>query len=127
MRHRGHLSSEERGLRSKLLKLLHGRALIRGSLVTMARTCGNPNCKCATGEKHVSLYLATRVAKGKRKMIYVPSAWEATLRSWIASYKETEQLMDRVSEICLTRFLEGKQEDPAGSKSPEPSPSSLRK
>ena len=104
MRHRGQFSAAERKVRSALAKLVHDRRLLRGSLVTMARTCGNPRCKCARGEKHVSLYLSIRV-KGGRKMIYVPSAWEERVRLWVGAYREVDALVDEVSAACLERFL----------------------
>jgi len=104
MRHRGQFSSSERKVRSALAKRVYERRLLRGSLVTMARTCGNPRCKCARGEKHVSLYLSIRV-KGRRKMIYVPSDWEATIRYWVGSCQEVDGLVDQVSQACLERFL----------------------
>jgi len=108
MRHRGHISAQERKKRSILAKLLHDRRFLCGSLVTMARTCGNPRCKCSRGEKHVSLYLAIRDGD-KRKMIYVPARWEQTIRSWVEAYQQIKQTTDDVSQLCLQRFLEDKQ------------------
>ena len=86
MRHRGRFSSAERAVRSELAKVVHDRQLLCGSLVTMARTCGTPGCKCTRGDKHISLYLSIR-HQGRRKMIYIPSAWEATIRSWVDAYR----------------------------------------
>ena len=58
---RGAMSAAERRVRSKLAKLVHDRQMLHANVVKMARTCGNPNCKCAVkGEKHVSLYLSRR-------------------------------------------------------------------
>lgn len=107
--HRRHLPEEERSARSKLAHLVHNRRLLRGSLVSMSRKCGKSECKCVWGEKHVSLYLAVRVGK-KRKMVYVPSSWESTVRSWVEAYQEVDHLMERISQSCLERFLKGKQE-----------------
>ena len=104
MRHRGRFSARERKARSALAKLVHQRRLLRGSLVTMARTCGTAGCKCNRGQKHVSLYLSIRV-KGRRKMIYVPSAWEERIRSWVRTSQEVDGLVDEVSAACLERFL----------------------
>lgn len=109
MRHRGHISEKDRQNRSRLAKLVHNRRLLIGSLVTMARTCGNPRCKCARGTKHVSLYLSIRVAN-QRKMIYIPPEWEKTIRSWVEAYQEMKQLTDEISQASLDRFLKGKQE-----------------
>lgn len=107
MRHRGHISAKERKKRSRLTKLLHDHRFLCGSLVTMARTCGNPGCKCMRGQKHVSLYLSIKDST-KRKMIYIPRPWEQTISSWVQNYQQMRQLTDEVSQLCLQRFLENK-------------------
>ena len=110
MRHRGHISTLERQKRSRLTKLLHERRFLCGSLVTMARTCGNPKCKCMRGQKHVSLYLYIKDGQ-KRKMIYVPPHWEQTVRAWVGVHQQIKQMTNEVSQLCLQRFLAGKQSD----------------
>jgi hypothetical protein len=107
MRHRGHISAKERKKRSRLTKLLHDHRFLCGSLVTMARTCGNPGCKCMRGQKHVSLYLSIKDGS-KRKMVYIPHQWEPTIRLWVQNHQETKKLIDEVSQLCLRRFLEAK-------------------
>jgi hypothetical protein len=39
-------------------------------------------------------------------MIYVPSAWEETVRSWVRTSQEVDGLMDEISAVCLERFLQ---------------------
>jgi len=73
----------------------------------MARSCGKKNCKCAKGEKHVSLYLSTRVGKS-RKMIYVPSDLEAQARALVENFRAVEELIETMSQASLKRFLEKK-------------------
>jgi len=73
----------------------------------MARTCGTKNCKCAKGEKHVSLYLSTRVGKA-RKMIYVPPQFEAQARALVENFRAVEELIETMSQASLKRFLEKK-------------------
>lgn len=107
MRHRSHLPPEERRVRSELAKLVHDEPFVCGSLVSMKRVCGNKRCKCARGDKHVSLYLAIRV-DGKRRMIYVPTQWEETITTWVEDYQKIKTLMDDISESCLRRLLEAK-------------------
>ena len=100
MRHRGHISEKDRQNRSRSAKLVDNRRLLFGSLVTMARTCGNPRCKCAQGKKHVSLYLSVRTGN-KRKMIYIPPKWEKTIRSRVETYQQMKQLTDEISKTSL--------------------------
>ena len=97
-----------------MAKRVHERDLVCGSLVTMVRTCGNPNCRCARGEKHVSLYLSVR-EKGRRKMIYIPSEWEATVRSWVQAYRETQRGLEVLSEASLARWRRAKARGPGRS------------
>jgi hypothetical protein len=84
--------------------------LLAGSLVTMARTCGKPRCRCREGQKHLSLYLSIRVGKG-RKMVYVPARLEQTVRAWVDAYQRARRLTDSISQDCLQRLLKAK-EDP---------------
>jgi len=75
----------------------------------MARTCGKAGCRCERGEKHVSLYLSTKV-EGKRRMIYIPNELEEEVRQRVAAYREVEQLTEVVSAACVNRVLERKRE-----------------
>jgi len=112
MHTRSHLPPDERQTRSRLAQLLHDEMILNGSLVSMARTCGNPRCKCAAGHKHISLYLSIRTPKG-RKMIYVPFRLEQTVRDWAAHAREARRLVEKLSLACLQRFLQAKQDSRA--------------
>lgn len=106
MRHRGNFSPDDRNARSQLAKLISSQRLLCGSLVTMARTCGNPRCKCViAGQKHVSLYLSIQDGK-KRKMICIPKKWEGTITEWVENYKHSKDLMADISAYSLKRFVE---------------------
>lgn len=100
---------EERHARSRAVQHVADNPLLRGSLVTMARTCGKAGCHCQQGEKHVSLYLAVRLGN-RRKMIYVPPAMEQTVRGWVENGHEVDRLLDFISQQCLTQFLQQKQQ-----------------
>lgn len=102
--HRSRMSKEERVITSELAKLVHEGDYIRGNLVNMARTCGNPNCKCARGEKHVSLYLSHKKG-GKQKMIYIPRSWEERVKRWVERYHRIQYLLEEVSEINRERLM----------------------
>jgi hypothetical protein len=105
---RSQLPTEDRAARSQLLKLLGAaNPLARASLVSMARACGKKNCKCAKGQKHVSLYLSTRVGKS-RKMIYVPTELERHARVLVENFRAVEELIEEMSQASLKRFLDHK-------------------
>ena len=105
MPRRAQLPPKDRAARSRLIKLLAAaQPLARASLVTMSRVCGKTGCKCAQGEKHVSLYLAARVGK-TRKMLYVPPDLEDQARRLVQNSQTVEGLLDEMSQAELERFL----------------------
>lgn len=105
MPRRAEIPAKDRAARSRLIKLLAAsEPLARASLVTMARVCGKKGCKCAQGQKHVSLYLAARVGKA-RKMLYVPPELEALARRLVANSQSAEELLEAMSQAELERFL----------------------
>jgi hypothetical protein len=99
---------EERHARSRTLQLIGGSPVLRGSLVSMARTCGKSGCHCQRGEKHTSLYLAVRL-DDRRRMLYVPPAMEDTVRGWVENAREVDRLLDFVSQQYLQQFLAEKE------------------
>lgn len=94
---------EEREKRSQLCHLVRSGGILHGSLVRMARTCGNPGCRCNRGEKHVSWYL-TVTQKGKQRMIYLPQGWEPKIRGWIKRYQEIRRALEELSELHWQRI-----------------------
>jgi hypothetical protein len=99
------LSAGDRAARSRLVQLLSSaRPLARAALVTMARVCGKPGCRCARGEKHVSLYLAARLGK-KRQMIYIPPDLEDQARALVEAGRRVEELIEQISQISLARLV----------------------
>jgi hypothetical protein len=106
---RSQTPAELRHARSRAVQQIAENPLLRGSLVSMARTCGKDGCHCRHGEKHVSLYLAVRV-NNRRKMIYVPPAMESAVRGWVENAQEVDRLLDFISQQCLADFLHQKEE-----------------
>lgn len=100
---RSNLPALERQARSRLTKLLtSGQGLIRGTLSTRERTCGKSTCKCYRGEKHASLYLVVSI-EGKYQQIFVPRKFETEVRTWVAQYQRTQDLIEEISQIYLDR------------------------
>jgi len=96
MKHRSYLTPKQRQARSKLAKLVHEQEFVRGTLITMSRVCGNPNCRCARGEKHVSLYLS-RSKEGRPTLLFIPKKYEQMVKGWIENYHRIKELMEEVS------------------------------
>lgn len=91
-------SPKERAKRSRLSQLLHQGSLMRGNLVTMARTCGNPRCRCTRGEKHASLYVS-KSTEGKQRLTYVPKDWEEKIREWVDRHHKVRELLEELSQM----------------------------
>ena len=112
---RAQLPSNDRAARSRLIQLLNSaKPIARASLVAMARTCGKKGCRCAKGEKHVSLYLAARVGK-TRRMLYVPPELEEAARSLVENVRKVEEFIEEMSQASLERFAQqkAKRKEPA--------------
>lgn len=92
------MSAAERGLRSALNRLLSQEGVLHGTLIERQRVCGKPNCRCARGQLHGSLYLVVTEG-GQGRQVYVPKEWETTVRQWIANYGQAREAMDRLSGL----------------------------
>ncbi len=77
--------------------------IVRGSLITRLIKCGKPNCRCATGDGHKSLYLSSYY-HGKTHMDYVPKSWEVWMRNGIENYGVIQDLLLELVEINLELF-----------------------
>jgi ribosomal protein L19E len=97
MKHRGRFSASQRKARSELTRIVHDKELIRASLVTMTRVCGNPNCRCAKGQKHVNSYLSRSKGGGTEKL-FVPKRYEARVKRWIENYRRLRELAEEISD-----------------------------
>ena len=95
---RGRMSAAERQLRSTINRLLSQEGVVHGTLIERERLCGKPNCRCARGQRHKSLYLVVSEG-GKMRQLYVPAEWEATVREWIKNYQSARRLMDGLSSL----------------------------
>jgi len=51
----------------------------------------------------VGLYLIAS-KEGKLRQMFVPQAYEARVQKWIAQYKEAENLLEQISDLCWTRY-----------------------
>lgn len=105
---RNDLPPQDRSARSRLMKLLSSpQPIARGGLVTMTRTCGNKRCRCYSGQKHVSLYLGTRVGK-QRKMVYIPKEMEDGVRAMVDNARKAEALLEEMSQASIDQLVAAK-------------------
>ena|SRR2546428_7258827 len=104
---RGQMTQREREFRSQLAKLVHGEGLLRGNLSVRERTCGKPSCKCAKGEKHVSLYLVF-YEDGKYRQVYVPKDMQDEVRAWVTNHHKAGDLLEEISRIHREKIAKRK-------------------
>ena len=102
-KNRNRLKRRRCALRNKMVAL---GPLMRGSVVELRTTCGNPNCRCARGRKHKKLYYSLST-KGKTKLVYLGKQREKLARQYAGNYKE---LLDIVEEMTIinVELLKGK-------------------
>ena len=77
--------------------------VMRGSLITRFIRCGKPNCRCANGEGHKSLYLSSYY-NGKTQLDSVPKAYKDRVSQYIKDYEDITALLAELSSINLELF-----------------------
>lgn len=77
--------------------------VIRASLITRSIKCGKPNCRCANGEGHKSLYLSSYY-NGKTQLDSVPKSYEDKVSQCIKDYEDITMLLAELSCINLELF-----------------------
>lgn len=92
------MSASERQVRSRLHRLIDAAPFLRASLVERHVLCGKPNCRCAKGHKHRSLYLMAS-KDGRVRQLYVPKEREAVARQWIENHRQLRDLMEQVCDL----------------------------
>jgi hypothetical protein len=107
---RSAFSSREREIRSKLHLLLNQTEnFLHGSLIDMARRCGNPNCRCASNDefKHRSLCLG-QTRKGVSSTVYIPRRLEAKVRKGASNFQQAQDLLEELNVEARIRLDKAK-------------------
>jgi hypothetical protein len=82
-------------------KQLHAKSpVLAASLVTIRRTCGNPNCRCAQGHKHPGHYLTWKL-KAKTHTVYVPVDLLPQVKQWTQEHRRLKQLVGELTQLSL--------------------------
>lgn len=83
---------------AKLRKLADIGPVLEGSLAQIGVKCGNPNCRCARGQKHRS-HILKRDVRGKTQSLYVPVDMVEDARKWVEEYRRVRALLREISEL----------------------------
>lgn len=74
--------------------------ILRGSLMQRFLTCGNPDCKCARGERHGPIwYLSVTLDQSHRTGATVPAEQVEQVRRWIENYHRIKEHLEKISDI----------------------------
>ena len=98
------LTAAERALRSRIVQIASGERFLRGTLSERSSKCGKPNCRCANGGGHSSLYLVQGDA-GNVRQLCVPKLLQDPVRQAAGEFQEMQRLLAEVSELEWKRFL----------------------
>ena len=101
---RAELSATERGLRSRIAQIVSSERFVRGTLSERSSKCGKPNCHCASGGGHTSLYLVQSHA-GEVRQLCIPKPLQDPVRQAVGEFQEIQRLLHEISELEWKRFL----------------------
>lgn len=82
---------------AQLKQLRQVGPLVAASLCQRAVRCGNPQCRCARGEKHSSWCLTFK-RQGKTRTVHVPRDLIEEVRQWVKEYQRTKQIVAQISD-----------------------------
>lgn len=71
---------------------------LQGSLCRIRVTCGKPNCRCASGDKHTA-FQVTRKVRGTTKSLYIPGDLVEEVQAWVAEARRIKQLLKEISQL----------------------------
>jgi hypothetical protein len=91
------LRSRREGLTKQLPPL---NEILRGSLMERYLTCGNPDCKCARGQRHGPIwYLSVTLDQSHRSGSTVRPEQVEQVRRWIENYHQVKERLEKISDI----------------------------
>jgi len=107
--------------------LLQRPRLLKGTFSEVHRTCGNPGCKCARGEKHLCRQLSASI-EGKTRTWNVPRQYAAKVKRLTESYRRFRQaraawvkinegMLKLISELEVARTVADFRDEPRSQKS----------
>jgi hypothetical protein len=87
--------------------------VLRGSLEERYLTCGNPDCKCARGQRHGPVwYLSVTLDKTHRAGRTVPDDQVEQVRHWIENYHRVKEHLEKISDINRELMRRHKNKNP---------------
>ena len=85
--------------------------VLRGSILERSLRCGQPNCRCASGERHTATVLTVSFPGGRTEQISLPATVVRTVRGWVANYQRWWEIIEQVSAINRDLLRAQRRED----------------
>lgn len=101
----------ERKRQRLLAQLPDLRHILRGSLVTRYRRCGQPTCRCARdGDPGhgPAYYLMVTVPPGKTVQVYVPKEHKDEVKAWLDNFQRAREKLDEISTLNRDLLKQGR-------------------
>src|SRR5512137_1778457 len=74
--------------------------ILRGSLITRYKRCGNPGCKCQQGPGHgPKYYLPVSQAGGRPEMDYVPEEYSQQVSDYLQNFQKARQILEQICNL----------------------------
>jgi hypothetical protein len=83
---------------ARLRELAAVGPFVTGSLVKVRVRCGNPNCRCASGQRHEA-HIVSRKEKGRTASYHVPTELLEDVRRWAAEYRNVKRLIREIASL----------------------------
>ena len=93
----------ERRTASLLRRLAEVGPFVAATLTCVRHRCGNPRCRCARGEGHVSWRLTYKDRNQKTVSVYVPVGMLEEVRQWVENHRVLKRLAAEISDAQLAR------------------------
>ena len=94
----------EQKLKRKLQSLKSQMATIgpvmRGSVVKLGTTCGNPKCRCAKGDKHMQFFFSLTKNK-KTKIMFLGNTRVVKAKQCVKNYRRLLKIIDEMTFINM--------------------------
>lgn len=83
---------------ARIRQIATTKPFIAGSLAKVRVKCGNPSCKCASGERHEA-WVLTRKERGKTVTVHVPRDMVEEVAAWVKTHRQLKKLIKETSEL----------------------------
>ena len=93
----------ERRTAALLARLAQVGPFVAATLCCVPHRCGNPRCRCATGEGHPSWRLTYKDKPQKTVTVYVPVGMLQEVRQWVRNHRAFKTLAAEISDAQLKR------------------------